>query len=119
MSTESLPPQIPKRSLAPLWIATGAVFLIVGTVWGLIGSSSRKGASAEPASPSPAATPAQAAAAPVAAAAEAPPPPPPEHAPPPPPRVGAIPAGAPAAALAPGAKPADVPRDPNCDDPCR
>jgi len=120
VSTESLPPQIPKRSLAPLWIGTGAVFLIVGALWGLLGSASKKSAAPDPASPATAATPAQASPAHVAPLAETPPPPPPpEHAPPPPPRVGSIPAGAPAAPLAPAAKAADVRRDPNCDDPCQ
>src|SRR5688572_14108020 len=118
MQNPSLPPEIPKQSLTPLWIGLGALVVIVGVVWALSSRSPAK----EP-KPEPVAT-----AAPVAASPAAPaepsippptPPPPPrlEHAPPPPP-AHVIPAGAAVpAGPAPSAAPAR--RDPNCDDPCR
>ncbi|HTV17933.1 MAG TPA: AgmX/PglI C-terminal domain-containing protein [Polyangiaceae bacterium] len=118
MQSPSLPPEIPKRSLAPLWIGVGAVLALGGVLWGVLPSSSKP----EPkAAPSVAATSEAPEPAPVPAAHvadPAPPPPPPlEHALPPPPRVGAIPAQAAAAPAAAGAQPAR--RDPSCVDPCK
>jgi outer membrane biosynthesis protein TonB len=118
MQNPSLPPEIPKQSLTPVWIGLGAVVVIVGVVWALSSRSPRK----EP-KPEPAATAAPVIAptpAPEEPSAPSPTPPPPrlEHAPPPPPPAHAIPAGAAVpAGPAPGAAPAR--RDPNCDDPCR
>lgn len=118
MQNQSLPPEIPKQSLTPVWIGLGAVVAIAAGVWAL---SSRSSASAP--KPEPAATAAPALAPAPAPAAEDPaapapsPPPRPEFAPPPPPPIGAIPGGA---ALPAGAAPSSAPvsRDPNCDAPC-
>lgn len=118
MQNPSLPPEIPKQSLTPVWIGVGVLVVIAGVVWALSSRSPEKVSKLEPA----------ATAAPVIAPPPAPvdpsapppsPPPPPrlEHAPPPPP-AHVIPAGAAVpAGPASGATPA--PRDPNCDDPCR
>ena len=121
MQSPSLPPEIPKRSLAPLWIGAGAVLIAGGVGWGLLARSSKPESSAEPAAaaaPAAAPTPAPA---PAASSAEPPPPPPPppESPPPPPARVGAIPPPTAAAAPAAGARPEPARRDPNCADPCK
>lgn len=121
MQSPSLPPQIPKHSLAPVWIGALVALVIGGLAWALFLRPPRDTAQAEPAAadaPVAAATPARGAAEP---SAEPPPPPPPfEPARPAPARVGAIP---PDVALAPAASPAPAtagaPRDPNCADPCK
>jgi hypothetical protein len=118
MQSPSLPPEIPKRSLAPVWITAGTM-VIGGVVLVWWARSPQKEPQLEPSAASaPPVGAAPAPAAPRASAAEPPPPPPPEHQPPPPPPVGAIPAEA-AVPAAPGAPAAPARRDPNCDDPCR
>jgi outer membrane biosynthesis protein TonB len=118
MQNQSLPPEIPKQSLAPVWIGVGALVVIVLVVWALASRSS----DAEP-KPEPAASAAPAIAptpAPAQPSAPTPAPPPPqrlEHAPPPPP-AHAIPAEA---AVPAGPVPSSAPgrRNPDCDDPCK
>jgi hypothetical protein len=118
MQNPSLPPEIPKQSLTPVWIGLGALLVIVGAVWALSSRSPAK----EP-KPEPAAAPAPVAASPAAPVEPtippptSPPPPRLEHAPPPPP-AHAIPAGA-AVPAGPASSPVPAQRDPNCDDPCR
>jgi hypothetical protein len=118
MQNPSLPPEIPKQSLTPVWIGVGAVVVIAGVVWALSSRSPEKVSKLEPAAtaaPVIAPTPA-----PVEPSAPPPSPPPPprlEHAPPPPP-AHVIPAGA-AVPSGPASGAAPARRDPNCDDPCR
>lgn len=112
MHTPSLPPEIPKHSLAPLWIGLGAVLAVGLGAYALLGASQK---TAAPAGVAPAAAPARVEApapARASAGAEPAPPPPPEPAPAAPP-ARALPGGATAAA------PASAGRDPNCDAPCR
>lgn len=116
MQSPSLPPEIPKHSLLPLWIGAGAVLLVGGALWGLLGGPS---APAQEAQPAPSATPealAKPAQAPLAEAADPPPPPPPE-APAPARSVGSIPGEL--AALPAAGEGASARRDPSCADPCR
>jgi len=119
MQNPSLPPEIPKQSLAPLWIGVGAAVVILGVVWALSSRSPEKASKPEPAATAaPAVAPAAAPVEPAAPPPAAPPPPRLEHAPPPPPPAHAIPAEA-AVPAGPAPSSAPVRRDPNCDDPCR
>jgi outer membrane biosynthesis protein TonB len=119
MQNPSLPPEIPKQSLAPLWIGLGVLVVIVGVVWALASRSSEPKPKSEPAAAAaPAVAPTPTAAEPSAPAPPAPPPPRLEHAPPPPPPAHAIPADA-VVPAGPAPSTAAAQRDPNCDEPCR
>jgi hypothetical protein len=109
----SLPPQIPKQSLAPLLIGVAGVLVAGALGWMLLAGSTPE--ATEP----PAAAAAAVPAASVRGPAPEPPPPPPEEelAPAPPPR--AAPGGPKAAKAELSPQAAAVERDPNCDDPCR
>lgn len=118
MQDPSLPPEIPKQSLAPLWIGLAALVAIIGVVGALASrpadeaQKSELAAKTAPAlTPAPGASPAQPAAAPPALPVL-------EHELPPPPPARSIPAGS-ALLAAPGPSAASAPRDPDCDDPCR
>lgn len=114
MSTQtSVPPKIPKRSLAPVAIGFGGVLVIGALAWKLLAGSTPEAAEATPAGSA-----AHVSAGP-AVAPESPPPPPPEEdiAPA---RSPATPHAGPTAVrteLSPSA--AAERRDPSCDDPCR
>jgi outer membrane biosynthesis protein TonB len=119
MSSPSLPPKVPTKSLTAVWVALAgliAALVIGGVLWKV----SSKPAPEQTAEPKPEAHAAEVKPAPAPVAPEPPPPPPPEEAPPPPPAASAAPAPSkpllfdPRAPLrAPTAK-----RDPNCDSPC-
>jgi hypothetical protein len=113
MQTPALPPEIPKRSLAPVWLTLAALVIAV-VAWGFFMRPSQQEWRSESGARSPAAAANAVSAPPVAAADPPPPPPPPEHAPPRP--VGAIPAEATGVSAPPAAA---APRDPNCDGPCK
>jgi hypothetical protein len=110
----SLPPQIPKRSLAPLLLAAAAGLAALGVVvWKLTGAAPeapapKVAARAPLVEPTPAAV----------AAPEPPPPPPPDEPAAPRAAPGAIPTGFTAAKPGLTPKPRSAKRDPDCDDPC-
>jgi hypothetical protein len=114
MTSPSLPPQIPTRSLAPALVAVAAGLAVAGiVVWKLTGSASEAPApkvAARAALPPPAPA--------AVAAPEPPPPPPPDEPAAPPAAPGAISPGP--APAKPGFMPkaSTVKRDPDCDDPC-
>lgn len=121
MSTQSpsQPPEIPKRSLTPVWLGVASA-LVLGVIAWWLGAT-------PPPRPEPAVTPVVPAA-PAAAAVPTPsavplgsepppPPPPPREEEPVPPRPAAIP-DAPAKA-SPARRAAPAKRDPNCDAPCK
>lgn len=115
MSTQtSLPPQIPKQSLAPLLIGVAVVVVAGGLGWMLLAKSTPE--AEEPSAA--AAVPAVSAPGP-APAPEPPPPPPPEDDLAPARPKSAAPSGAARAKAELPPSSAAVEHDPNCADPCR